>query len=84
MDVHRVAMIAGAMSDPTRVSIMAMADGKLGVGQIATALNLSSPTVSHHVAVLAKVGLIAVERCGRRSVPVRVRDVGWLLARALD
>jgi DNA-binding transcriptional ArsR family regulator len=84
VDVVAIAAIGAALSDPTRLKVLDLTNGKRAVGQIAAALNLASTTVSHHLNVLARGGLITVVRRGRRSVPVRVRDVGRLLARALQ
>lgn len=40
-------------------------DERRTVRQLAQAVGLSSPTVSHHVSILKKVGLVAEHRTGR-------------------
>ncbi len=58
-----------AMADPTRVQLLSMIvespNGRALVGELATALGLTQPTVSHHMRVMADEGLLERERLGR-------------------
>jgi DNA-binding transcriptional ArsR family regulator len=83
MDVAAVAVIAAALSDWTRVSILNLADGTLCVARIAEKVGVTSATVSYHLDVLERVGLVSVHRHGRRHVPQRALDAGRQLAIAL-
>jgi DNA-binding transcriptional ArsR family regulator len=83
MDVHVVATIGQALSDPTRVQVLELCNGKVAVGEIARALGVSSPTVSHHLALLERAGLVEVVRRGRRHVLRRVDHGVRVLAREL-
>lgn len=83
MNVGVVSTLGQALADPTRLQVLALCTGKLGVGEIATTLNLSSPSISHHVAVLERAGLVTVERRGRQSVARRVGDGVRMLVREL-
>ncbi|WP_241987533.1 metalloregulator ArsR/SmtB family transcription factor [Cryobacterium sp. MDB2-33-2] len=72
-----------AMADPTRVQLLGMIvdqpDGRALVGELASALSLTQPTVSHHMRILVDAGLLAREQSGRQVwysvVPDRVADV---------
>ncbi|WBM81483.1 metalloregulator ArsR/SmtB family transcription factor [Cryobacterium breve] len=72
-----------AMADPTRVQLLGMIvgrpDGRALVGELATALGLSQPTVSHHMRIMTEEGLLARDQVGRQVwysvVPERVGDV---------
>jgi DNA-binding transcriptional ArsR family regulator len=83
MDITRVVSLGAAISDGTRLQVLELCDGRLAVGEIAAALNLTSATISHHLAVLERGGLVEVHRRGRRSVPLRVPGVGRRLVAAL-
>jgi len=71
------------MADPTRVQLLGMIvgrpDGRALVGELATALGLSQPTVSHHMRIMTEEGLLARDQVGRQVwysvVPERVGDV---------
>ena len=74
------------LADPTRARIMSLImhspDGRQVVGRLAVELNLSQPTVSHHVKALLDEGLLEREPLGRNvwySIPPgqldRVADV---------
>ncbi|MEC5152030.1 metalloregulator ArsR/SmtB family transcription factor [Cryobacterium sp. GrIS_2_6] len=72
-----------AMADPTRVQLLGMIvsrpDGRALVGELATALGLSQPTVSHHMRIMTEEGLLARAQVGRQVwysvMPERVGDV---------
>lgn len=83
MNLAAIVALGQALGDPTRLRVLDAVDGKLAVGQIAAALNMTSATISHHLALLQRAGLVTVERRGRRCIGRRVPDVGRLLARAI-
>ena len=59
-----------ALGDPTRVQILhllATSDRDLSVGEITDALDVGQSTVSHHLAKLAEVCFVLVERIGTSS-----------------
>lgn len=52
-----------AFADPMRVRILALLAERSMYGQeLAEALNVATPTVSHHIAILKAAGLVRVER----------------------
>ncbi len=58
---------ARALADETRQKIMALCCcQQLSVSDIVNALNVSQPTVSHHLAVLRRAGLVRSERRGKQ------------------
>ncbi len=59
-----------AIGDPTRVQLLhllANTDRSLSVGEVTEALDVGQSTVSHHLAKLADVGFVLVERIGTSS-----------------
>ena len=62
-----------ALSDPTRRAILArLAQGEATVGELAAPFRLSQPTVSKHLSVLERAGLIEQGRDAQRR-PRRLR-----------
>jgi DNA-binding transcriptional ArsR family regulator len=62
-----------ALSDPTRRAILArLAQGEATVGELAAPFRLSQPTVSKHLNVLERAGLIEQKRDAQRR-PRRLR-----------
>lgn len=58
-----------ALSDSTRRQILKMLKDKdLTAGQIAGVFDMSKPSISHHLNVLKKAGLIESERNGQNIV----------------
>lgn len=58
---------AKALADETRQQIMALCCcQQLSVNDIVSALDVAQPTVSHHLAVLRKAGLVHSERRGKQ------------------
>ena len=58
---------AKALADETRQKIMALCCCKwLSVGEIVEALNVSQPTVSHHLSILRSAGLVDSRREGKQ------------------
>lgn len=56
-----------ALGDPTRlemVDLLARAEGSLCVCDIESRFDLSQPTISHHLGLLRKAGLVTTERRG--------------------
>lgn len=66
---HDVAATFKALADPARVRrlsiIAARPDGEACVCDLTEPLGLSQPTVSHHMAMLARAGLVTREQRGR-------------------
>ncbi len=80
-----------ALGDPTRLTIMATlwkADGPVCICDFAAGLELTQPTISHHMAKLKDAGLVDAEKHGiwvyyrvRDRMPAPVRN---LLTQLLD
>ena len=57
---------AKALADETRQKIMGICCCKqLSVSEIVEALEVTQPTVSHHLAILKRAGLVSTERRGK-------------------
>ena len=57
---------AKALADETRQKIMAICCCKqLSVNEIVEALEVTQPTVSHHLAILKRAGLVYTQRRGK-------------------
>jgi DNA-binding transcriptional ArsR family regulator len=60
---------AAALSSETRTALLQLlAERPASVGEIAATLGLAQSTVSYHVDVLARAGLVRIGRCGTRHV----------------
>ncbi len=58
---------AKALADETRQKIMSLCCCRwLSVGEIVEALEVSQPTVSHHLAILRTAGLVDLRREGKQ------------------
>ena len=60
-----------ALGDPTRVLILHLlsSEGRpLSVGEITERLDVGQSTISHHLAKLAEVGFVVVERAGTSTL----------------
>ena len=58
---------AKALADETRQEIMRMCCCRwLSVGEIVDKLNVSQPTVSHHLGILRSAGLVEVRKEGKQ------------------
>ena len=70
MDARRIARIAKALADPTRAAMLRdlRKKGELTCSEVGESCPLAQPTISHHVQVLQKAGLIAVRRRGPYNI----------------
>jgi DNA-binding transcriptional ArsR family regulator len=58
--------LLNALADPMRQDLVQLlARGELNVGDIADKVTLSRPTVSHHLNLLRRAGLLRVRKQGR-------------------
>jgi ArsR family transcriptional regulator len=67
VQAERMAAIAKALSDPVRlqlVDVLRKHAGKVCVCELVPLFDLSQPTVSHHLGVLRKAGIVDSERNG--------------------
>ena len=87
-DAVVAARIFKALGDPARVRLLsAIAAGSeegVCVCELTEPLELSQPTVSHHLKVLFEAGLVARERRGTWVYYTLRRDTVALLAQALN
>jgi ArsR family transcriptional regulator, arsenate/arsenite/antimonite-responsive transcriptional repressor len=61
-------LFAKALADETRQKIMQICCcAELSVGEIVEKLNVTQPTVSHHLAVLREAGLVKVREEGKQT-----------------
>jgi DNA-binding transcriptional ArsR family regulator len=73
-----------ALGDPTRRAILArLADGEASVSELMAPFELSQPTISKHLKVLEKAGLIEggrdAQRRPRRLAPSAMKEVAdWI------
>ena len=69
MDTYQSALALDALGDPTRRAILELLrDGPRPVVELASALPVSRPAVSQHLAVLKAAGLVADRPAGRRRL----------------
>jgi len=65
-DAQSIARFFQVLSDPTRVRLVkALADGKWCVSDLAQALEMDQPAISHQLKYLRKLRLVNWERIGR-------------------
>lgn len=82
---ERLAAVLSALSSPARLRILSLlADGPLCVTDLTTAVGLTQPTVSSHMRVLRKAGLVDRLPRGAKVEYVLDRDTLGALARLLD
>lgn len=83
-----LAAVLKALAEPTRLRLMSLiaahADGEACVCDLSEPIDLTQPTVSHHLKVLHDAGLVTRERRGTwvyyRAVPERLAALSQLLA----
>lgn len=84
----QVAVRLKALADPARVRLMSLllASGDEGVCtcDLAPALGLSEPTVSHHLKTMRAAGLVTSERRGHNVYYLPQRDALGALCRVID
>lgn len=84
----QVAVRLKALADPARVRLMSLllASGTDGVCtcDLAPALGLSEPTVSHHLKTMRAAGLVTSERRGLNVHYLPQRDALGALCRVID
>ena len=69
MGTNQSALALDALGDPTRRAILELLrDGPRPVVELASALPVSRPAVSQHLAVLKAAGLVADRAAGRRRL----------------
>jgi DNA-binding transcriptional ArsR family regulator len=84
MSQDALSAIFAALADPTRRGILArLAEGEATVNQLAEPFDLRLPTVSKHLKVLQRAGLVTQGRRAQwrpcRLDPMPLREVaGWL------
>lgn len=86
-EAERLAVILKALSDPTRLQLLAMIessrDGEACVLDLTEPLELSQPTISHHLKILVTAGILAREKRGLWSwysiVPEQLQTLRALL-----
>lgn len=87
---ERLARVFKALSDPTRVRLLSLIaateGGEACVCDLTAPVNLSQPTVSHHMKQLVDAGLVTREQRGKWAyfavVPEALRAVSEALAPA--
>ncbi len=63
------AQICQALADPTRILLLyRLAEGPQNVGDLATMLHISQPTISRHLKVLRERGMVSATRYGTTMV----------------
>jgi DNA-binding transcriptional ArsR family regulator len=84
METDRLSVILAALADPTRRAILArLEQGEATVLELAEPFNLKLPTVSKHLKVLQRAGLISQARRAQwrpcRLEPEPLKDVAtWI------
>jgi DNA-binding transcriptional ArsR family regulator len=80
----RLSLVFGALADPTRRAILArLASGDAAVSELMKPFELRQPTISKHLGVLERAGLVIRQRDAQRRprtlVAVPLRDVAeWI------
>lgn len=68
-DAQKVAQVFKALSDPTRVRLLSLIaenpDGEVCLCELIEPVELSQPTVSHHMKLLVDAGLVTRDQRGR-------------------
>lgn len=65
--IERWAQVHAALADPSRLRIIRLLAERPRYGQeLATLMNMSGATISHHIGELSKAGILRLERRGQR------------------
>ncbi|MBF6589183.1 MAG: helix-turn-helix transcriptional regulator [Ktedonobacterales bacterium] len=73
--VERWANVFGVLADPTRLRLLRLLAARPYYGQeLAPALGVSGPTISHHLNALHRAGIVRMERRAHRTYLVLQRD----------
>ena len=84
-ELRRGSQMFAALSDPNRLRILELADGReLCVCELAPNVNLSQPTVSYHVNLLASAGLLVTRKQRTKVFCMTKRAVVKQLHRLMD
>jgi DNA-binding transcriptional ArsR family regulator len=68
-DARHVARIMGALATPSRVRILGrLREGPCAVGDLAAAVEMEQPAVSHQLRILRDLGLVLGCRTGRHVI----------------
>jgi len=68
-DARHVARVMGALATPSRVRILArLREGECTVGDLAAAVEMEQPAVSHQLRILRDLGLVLGSRDGRHVI----------------
>jgi ArsR family transcriptional regulator, arsenate/arsenite/antimonite-responsive transcriptional repressor len=86
-DAGQLAVVLKALADPTRLRLLSLiqahADGEACVCELSEPIELTQPTVSHHLKVLYDAGLVTRERRGTwvyyRAAPERLATLAHLI-----
>ncbi|MEV0283607.1 MULTISPECIES: metalloregulator ArsR/SmtB family transcription factor [unclassified Kribbella] len=86
-EAERLAVVLKALSDPTRLQLLAMIESSANreacVNDLTEPLELSQPTISHHLKILVTAGILAREKRGLWSwysiVPDQLQTLRALL-----
>lgn len=67
---ENIVKVAKALSDKTRIMILKeiAAKGSISCGDAEKVVDLSQPTVSHHIKILVDAGLLNTEKDGRHVI----------------
>ena len=68
-DARHVARVMSALATPSRVRILGrLREGPCAVGDLATAVEMEQPAVSHQLRILRDLGLVLGSRSGRHVI----------------
>ena len=68
-DAQHVARVMGALATPSRVRILArLRESECTVGDLAIAVEMEQPAVSHQLRILRDLGLVLGSRAGRHVI----------------
>lgn len=83
-DAARTAHLLKVLADPARLQLLSILvdrdDGEATVLDLTAPVGLTQPTVSHHLKVLADVGLVTREKRGVRAYYAVVPEVLYALS----